>query len=319
MNKNPLEMNFQELNDTLDLLLQKVGLPKSVEYSGEKINYNKYSRIRLLIIAIYRMITAELFYRKQIIRRLGVFKKASFLKSFKPYFYIFKIALPDLLKSLGGKFDDEIAANYMIASMFYDASCDIPEYRKYLKEFNNSIMFDREIKTDDEYLKIFKESIDFLRSSVDKKTFEIFTNYIQIEHICQLMSIYQSSDKSLTKDNLLKITLAKGGITIMAGIFLMVPKITKEKIKAIYEIGGVLQILEDVHDIKEDLKMGIQTLSNLQLISFEELKKLYIGSVNNMIKKCNLDPNQPNSTLDIYCWLVNKVLEKKYEPFFKKL
>ena len=129
-------MNFSELNDTLDLLLKNADLPDSVTYSGDRINYNKYSKMRLLFVALYRLLAAELFYRRQIQRRLGSFKRARFLKTFKPYFYIFRIGLPDLLRCLGRKYDDKISANYMIAAMFYDASCDILEYRKYLKEFN---------------------------------------------------------------------------------------------------------------------------------------------------------------------------------------
>jgi hypothetical protein len=205
----------------------------------------------------------------------------------------------------------------MIAAMFYDASCDIPEFKKYLKEFNDFIMFDVDIKTDDEYLAIFKDTIDYMRSVVDKKTFESFMRYIKIEHISQLMSTYQSWDKPLTKDTLFKITLAKGGITIMAGMYLMAPKMTIEERKAIYELGGVLQILEDIYDIKEDQEMGIQTMSNQQMIGFNELKQLYFGSVNNMIEKCNLNPNRHNTTLDIFYWLVDKVLEKIYAPRFK--
>jgi len=311
-------MNFSELNETLDLLLKEEGLPGSVNYSGERINYNKYSKFKLLMTAIYRIIAADLFYRTKIKRRLGTFKRAKFLKTFKPYFYIFKIGLPDLLTCLGGKFDNKLAADYMMAAMLYDASCDVPEYRKYLKEFDNFIMFGKDVKPEDEYLTLFKESIDSIKSSVDKKTFETFMNYIKIEHISQLMSIYQSSDKPLKKENLFKITLAKGGITIMAGMYIMAPKMTKKERRAIYEVGGVLQVLEDIQDIEEDLDVGIQTMSNQQMINYQEMKRLYFGSVNNMIEKCNLDPNRHNATLDIFYWLVDKILEKKYAPRFKK-
>jgi hypothetical protein len=45
-------------------------------------------------------------------------------------------------------------------------------------------------------------------------------------------------------------------------------------------------------------------------------RQLYVGSVNNVITHCRLDLNRPNTTLDIFCWLIGKVLEKKYAPFF---
>jgi hypothetical protein len=317
MEKDPLEMNFSELNETLDFLLKNVKLPGSIMYTGERINYNKFNIIKLLVIGVHRLFAAEIFYRQQIIQRLGSFKKASFLKSFKPYFYIFRIGLPDLLHCLGGKFDEKIAARYMIAAMFYDAACDVPEYRKYMKKFNDYIMFNKDIKSDDEYLTIFKESIDQIQSAVDKRTFETFMNYIKIEHISQLMSAYQLSGKPLSKDILFKITLAKGGITIMAGMYLMAPKMTVEERRTIYEVGGVLQILEDIFDLKEDQEMGIQTISNRKMISYDELKHLYFGSINNTIETCHLDPNRHNTTLDIFYWLVDKILIKIYEPLFR--
>lgn len=317
MEKDPLEMNFSELNTTLDLFLKEVNLPDAVIYTGERIEYNKFNIIKLLIIGVRRLFAAEKFYREQIIRRLGSFKRASFLKSFKPYFYIFRIGLPDLLHNLGGKFDEEIAARYMIAAMFYDASCDIPKYRKYLKQFNDYIMFDAAIETNDEFLTIFKESIEFIKSTADKQTFDTFRSYIKIEHISQLMSIHQSSDLSITKDTLFKITLAKGGITIMAGMYLMAPKMTMDQRKAIYEVGGILQILEDIFDSKEDQEMGIQTISNQKMISYNDLKHLYIGCVNNMIEKCHLDPDHHNTSLDIFFWLVDKILIRLYAPRFR--
>ena len=53
------------------------------------------------------------------------------------------------------------------------------------------------------------------------------------------------------------------------------------------------------------------------MISYNEMKQLYFGGVNNMITICHLDPTRPNTTLDIFYWLIDKVLEKKYAPLFK--
>ena len=314
--KSPLDMTYKELNYTLDKLLQFENLPSIIDYRGNKINYNRYSKFRLIIIGLYRVFIAKLFFRREIKNRLGSFKRAAFLRSFRNYFYIFKIALPDLLTCLNGKFNVKIVANYMIAAMFYDCSCDFSEYRKYLKIFNDFIMFDKNIEPRDEFLTIFKESMDYLKATLDKNTYDTFMNYIKIEHICQLMSLYQLSDKKISKNHLFKITLAKGGITIMAGIYLMAPKMTNIERKALYEIGGILQILEDINDIKEDLKMGIKTLSNQKMINYQELKQLYFGTVNNLIEICDIDTSQANSTLDIMCWIADVVLEQRYKKYF---
>jgi len=315
MRKSPIEMDYNELNNELDLLLKAEDLPFSVEYSGKKINYFKYNKPRLFITALSRIINAALFYRIHINKKLGPLRKERFLKSFKLYFYIFKIALPDLLTHIGGRFDNKIASSYILAAMLYDAACDVPSYRKYLRELNDFIMFNKEIKPTDKYLTLFKESTDYLQSVLDKKTYDTFVNYIKIEHFCQLMSIYQLSDKLISKNNLFKITLAKGGITLMAGLYLMAPKTGKEVRKAVYELGGILQIFEDIYDIKEDLEMGILTMSNQKMINYEEMKDLYFGTINNFIEKCNLDPNCPNSTLDILSFATGRLIERRYKSF----
>ena len=315
MSKSPIDMDYNELDNELNLLLKAEDLPCSIKYSDEKIYYYKYNRSRLFISALSNIIKAELFYRRYIKKRLGSLKKERFLKSFKLYFYIFKIALPDLLTHVGGRFDNKIASNYIIAAMLYDAACDVPNYRKYLRELNDCIMFKKEIKPTDKYLTLFKESTDYLQSVLGEERFNTFMNYIKIEHFCQLMSIYQLSDKSISEDNLFKITLAKGGITLMAGLYIMAPKTGKKERKAIYELGGVLQLFEDIYDIKEDLEIGILTLSNQKMINYQEMKQLYFGTVNNLIEKCNLDPNRSNSTLDILYFATGRLLERRYKSY----
>ena len=96
----------------------------------------------------------------------------------------------------------------------------------------------------------------------------------------------------------------------------MAPNITLQQRKAIFVIGGVLQILEDVHDIDEDLNIGIQTLCNQKLIEYQDMRQLYFGTVNNLIEQCKMDPHRPNSTLDIFYWLLDAVIEERYAPYF---
>ncbi len=143
-----------------------------------------------------------------------------------------------------------------------------------------------------------------LEKNVDENKFDTFLNYMQIEHISQLVSIYQRSDKYMSKESLFKITLAKGGISILACSHIMVPEMNQNEKEAIYVLGGILQIFEDLYDIKEDLEMGIQTLPNQKLIDYPELEQTYNGTVNNLIKTLNISPDHPNPTLDILSHLI---------------
>ena len=322
-------MDYHELDNLLDTLLKAEDLPSSVEYSSDTINYHRYSKYRIIIKTLFKIIEADLFYRTYIRKKIGSFKKAGFFKSIRLYFYIIKIGYCDLmiyyfltknpiLVDIRAKFNNELIANYVIAAMLYDASCDDPSCRKYLKDFDAFIMSNKPIEPRDEYLALCKESVDYIKSAIGKKAFDTFMNYIKIEHISQLMSLYQLSDKSVSRDNLFKVTLAKGGITGLAGIYMALPDLSKEERKAIYEFGGVCQIFEDIYDIYEDLQGGIQTLPNQRLIDRQELRQLYFGSLNNLIEKFNFDPNLPNVALDILCWLDELLLGWRYSRFIEK-
>ena len=305
MRKSPVDMSYEELDNILDSLLKAENLPSSIEYTGNSVNYYKYDRLRLIIRVLFKIIETDLFYKTYIKRKVFRLKNAEFLDSLGGLVFTLKLVLPDLLNRLGGKFGIKMFSNYMIAAMLYDASCDISSYRKYLRDFDASIMDNKPIEPNDEYLALFKESVDYLKKNTDKEMFDTFTNYMRIVHISQLMSIYQRSAKPMTKQDLFKITLAKGGISILACTYIMAPGMSQKEKKAIYEIGGILQIFEDLYDIEEDLEMGIQTLPNQKLIAYQELKQLYIGTVNNLINQLNMNPNRPNPTLDILSHLIN--------------
>jgi len=327
LKKSPVEMEYDELDVLLDFLLTSANLSSKIDYSSDQINYDKKRRFWLLLKAVYRLFIAQLFYMKYMKKKVNMLKnlepaytalrKTRCLKNLRTYLYLSKVGLTDLAKSVGGKFDDKLFANFTIATMLYDASFDIQVCRKYLKDFDEFIMNDRRIVSQDEYLSLFQESVDYLRDNLGETAFNKFMNYVKIEHISQLMSIYQLSDKYESKEDLMKITFAKGGISALALMYLMAPNMNEKERKAIYELGAVMQIIDDISDMKEDLKTGISTLPNKKLLSYQELKKMYSGTVNNLMKKCNMKANRPNGTLDMLCWFDDIILEKRYDAYLK--
>ncbi|UCF11721.1 MAG: hypothetical protein JSW06_06630 [Thermoplasmatales archaeon] len=328
MEKSPLDMDYHELDNLLDSLLDAANLPSKIEYSSNAINYSRPKKTWIKMKILYRLIEAQFFNLTYIRKRLNPLKKTGiiydiikkeriFLK-FNVAFSVLKIMYSDVLVHLGANFDNKMATNFIICIGLYDASFDVVECRKYLKDFDTFIMSNKPVEPRDEYLALFKESIDYLRNAVDKTTFDTFMNYVKIEHVVQMMSICQLSDKKISKEQLYKITLAKGGIGNLAGMYIVAPKMREKEKKAIYELGAILQIFDDIMDIKEDLKMGIQTLPNQKLIDRQELRQLYFGSLNNLIEKLNFDPNRPNVTLDIYCMLAGLLVGRRYNRFIEK-
>lgn len=137
-----------------------------------------------------------------------------------------------MLRYLGGNFDDNIFAHFALATMLYDASFDVLPCRKYLNYFDGFIMNDDRTEQNDDYLTIFHASVDYIRNAVGSTTFNTFANYIKIEYVNQLMSIYQLADKTISRDQLYKITFAKGGIAFLALTYLMVPKMQENEKKS---------------------------------------------------------------------------------------
>ena len=65
-----MDMDYHELDNLLDSLLKAEGLPSSVEYNSDTINYHRYSKYRIVIKTLFRIIEADLFYRTYIRRRI---------------------------------------------------------------------------------------------------------------------------------------------------------------------------------------------------------------------------------------------------------
>jgi hypothetical protein len=247
----------------------------------------------------------------------NAFKKTGCLKAIHIYFYLAKIGLNDLLKCLGGQFNDKLFMNFTIATQLYDASFDVPECRKYLKGFETFVMTGELIESNDVVWRIFNECVQNLKQIFSKQEFDMFRKLVQIEHVSQLMSISQFSDKKLSQESLRKITFSKGGIALLAIMYLMAPHMKKKERKAIYELGAVMQIIDDIRDVKEDLISGIQTLPNRKMFDYNELKNMFAGTVNNLIEQCTLNPHNPNGTLNILCWFSYFVLEGRYRKILK--
>ena len=329
MAKSPMEMNYDELNTLLDSLLAAEHLPSFIPYQDTHIHYRRQQRLRMLLKAVYRLFQAQSFYMKNVKKQLqqlkstgeiyDVLKKNRCLKSQRTYFYLSKIGLSDLARQVGGRFNNELFANFNLATMLYDASFDVVQCRKYLKEFDASFMEEKRIESSDCYLMLFQNCVDTIEKTLSPVEIQTFNTYVKIEHISQLMSIYQISGEKVSKEDLMKITYAKGGMSALVLMHLMAPTMNQKQRKAIYELGAVMQLIDDISDIKEDLKIGIRTLPNQKLLTFDELKSLYFGTVNNLMKICEMDPNRPNETLDMLCWFDDLMLKRRYRSFQQNL
>ncbi len=168
MNKSPIDMKYDELDKLLNQFLKDEKLPSNIPYRSEEINYPRRSKIPILLKAFYRLMRAELFYQSYIKKQLNplknkqniykILQETKCIRALKVYLYLGKIGLNDLLITLDGKFDDQIFTNFAIATMLYDASFDVKEFRPYLRDFDAYIMNKKPVEPKDEYLLLFNNS-----------------------------------------------------------------------------------------------------------------------------------------------------------------
>jgi hypothetical protein len=82
----------------------------------------------------------------------------------------------------------------------------------------------------------------------------------QEESIAQLR---QSTDRCLSGEEILRISCAKGGSSVLADACLVQPWLTPEQSRFSFEWGVLLQLGDDLQDVAEDLKRGSLTLFTL--------------------------------------------------------
>jgi hypothetical protein len=79
-------------------------------------------------------------------------------------------------------------------------------------------------------------------------------------HQAQEESIAQQRDRSLTDAELLRLSFAKGGTSVLADAALARGWMTEEEGEAAFEWGALLQLGDDLQDVRDDLKRGSLTL-----------------------------------------------------------
>jgi hypothetical protein len=113
---------------------------------------------------------------------------------------------------------------------------------------------------------------------------QVFDSLLAI-HRAQEQSIAQLSrgaglDNSLDNSALLRITCAKGGISVLADACLAQPWLTAEDVRFSFEWGVLLQFGDDLQDVAEDLARGSVTLFTRAVAQSESLDSLVLQLLN---------------------------------------
>ncbi len=101
-------------------------------------------------------------------------------------------------------------------------------------------------------------SSEFYRSTDEFQWERLSVHFRQIGY--QLRSGIQKQT-SLTEEEMLKLTLGKGGVSMLLCQALLFERNTKTE-KAFYDLGGLIQLLNDAQDVHKDALKGIRTFMN---------------------------------------------------------
>jgi hypothetical protein len=79
-------------------------------------------------------------------------------------------------------------------------------------------------------------------------------------HKAQIMSVSQCDGTNLTPDQLLDISIEKGGTSVLADGYLVAGVLSEVDREFFFRFGVLLQLIDDLQDLEEDRSCGQQTL-----------------------------------------------------------
>ncbi|WP_172826738.1 hypothetical protein [Flammeovirga sp. SJP92] len=151
-----------------------------------------------------------------------------------------------------------------------------------LEEVKKIVSFQKRPITSTEQLSTFlhRESIDFYKNR--KGYIESLDRVLQVQED----SRQQLIQGVLDKDDLIDLTIRKGGESFLYFIRLYLSEITPEEDDFFYLLGGVTQFSNDIFDLYEDLEENVDTLLTTSS-SVEEVRTLYYELIIKVFQKAS--------------------------------
>lgn len=148
----------------------------------------------------------------------------------------------------------------------YDRFCDDASISK--KALYKLTFTPSEFKSEDEYKEVYSQMLLHLRKQI--KNSEHFT--IECERVmnAQLHSRIQS--EKIDIELIDQITLEKGGASFLFWASTLNRSFDEQEVKLFYQLGGFVQIIDDVFDIAQDLDQGIETLATKWISTIEKIE-----------------------------------------------
>jgi hypothetical protein len=142
----------------------------------------------------------------------------------------------------------------------------------------------KRLKTQDDSTSGHVRLADYLYKKVSENAETVFLKYFKKAMEAQDASLKQFQKNRLSYEELYKITFDKGGYFTLLYRSVLKKDLIKDEEEAIYLLGGILQLTNDMFDLYKDYKNGQQTLFT-NTNDIEKLRDLYLQSIDEMIAK----------------------------------
>lgn len=132
------------------------------------------------------------------------------------------------------------------------------------KEFNKNLkkrLEGKDINSNNSYEEKIYKLISMIENQYDRNIYpEVFESLVCI-HSGQCKSLMQQiTQNSPYESDILAISAEKGGTSVLADAYLVCGKLDDELIDLVFGLGFVLQLIDDLQDVKEDLKNNSMTV-----------------------------------------------------------
>lgn len=113
--------------------------------------------------------------------------------------------------------------------------------------------------TDNKYENLIYTLIEDMFSDFPADKYPIYQDTIRKLHQEQINSL-QQKDPFISTEDIVNISLVKGGLSTVAAGYISLGNLTKNQLKFFYEAGGLFQFIDDLGDINKDIDEGVRTI-----------------------------------------------------------
>ena len=257
--------------------------------------YYIYYIIKLLNTAILKLPKAKM-WAKAYVKQLEVSFNGKFddqlIQKVAKYQSIQLLFVANNFSKLYGRFNNDVEKErnllFFLMSVLYDEIIDNQQMEE--AELNELFYHSAQVNHENFNVKVLVYIHQKLLNQVSNK--ESYWDTIQKTHQAQVDSRNQFNS-NISLNEIIDITKRKGGYTLLMCRHYLVDPVDEKIDQCWYQLGGLIQMTNDLYDTHKDTLDGIHTFAT-HIKNFDTLNEVYEQQVNNF----NTSINQLSCSID---------------------